>query len=319
MSDIPCIFTLDPKSHQLRPCRDSEVSRTVHDGTTYITTTDIQVFVSHPLLNLRTGGKEELWLTKDQHELYRRAGHQEIKHELDLHPRLFDLPEIGLPPERREGVIDDKAIEGHLRPGHVIGLTQDNGGHWWEGRGNFGYVMAYRTNPILKGKWHEPEVRFLRPWLRHISDDDMVMYSRTSQRDAAEVQLTLCNRKVAEAINDLGMWGHYFPDGKARTSVTAARKEASALRKKQVGQIKAATKDKLVSLKETAEKATDILDRVRKELVETQEGWKKDQGVIASLERKYAAQAAELLAAQNRLAELEDDLNPNRPFDLDRV
>jgi|SaaInlLV_10m_DNA_2_1039722.scaffolds.fasta_scaffold08498_4 hypothetical protein len=199
------------------------VSRVTLDDVEYITSADMNVYVSHHLFNLHTGVVEELWLTKAQMETYRQT-----RDFPKPNPRMFDLPEIGLPQE--SSTRTNKVVEGHLSPDSLTSVRQDKGGHWWAGERESQSIRPYMTEPIRKGNvLRRPELRFLFPHLSYLGPDDDVWYEEW-RAAGRRTRLTLCSHEVSKVVSSHGVWGHYFPKGKARTDVKVAGRQAAKYR-----------------------------------------------------------------------------------------
>ncbi len=215
---------------QMALTRAVPLHRTEHEGETFITASDMKVYISHPLLNLWTGETKELWLTQDQIDSYRERA---CGMEQELHPRMFDLPTLGLPTyqDLREARQKGKPkIEGWTGPSTCLSVVQDGGGHWWSGSIERSNIKHYfESNPM--GKFR-PVLRFAYPWLRYLGadGDEMMREPNYASRQGGERQIILCTDAVAGVIKEMGMWGLYSPKGEARHTPSRALKQMKILR-----------------------------------------------------------------------------------------
>jgi len=63
-------------------------------------------------------------------------------------------------------------------------------------------------------------------YLNCVGDDEVWVqpWGRSDRKD----RVTVCTHKVRKVIEDLGMWGHYYPKGEARFDEDLARQECLA-------------------------------------------------------------------------------------------
>jgi len=268
------------------------LARVEHEGQTFITASDMGVYISHPLLNLFTGKTEEIWLTKEQQDQYRVRNDEGAPHD-----RTFELPSIGLPNYTEIRQSTAPRIEGFTRPDSASRVIQDHGGHWWAGSVE---RMSVRPYYIRRGKHEPPQLAFLLPYLRYLGADDAelwvpVWHHRNDQKD----RLTLCTREVSKVIGEVGVWGFYYPQATARHDEALARKEAMKVAQSQVvafdtqmTALRQKLEDTNVQLK-TAEAALTVATR------------KADEAEAAL---STARLKQKLAAAEERCRELEADL-----------
>jgi len=269
------------------------VSRVTLEGVTYITSADLNVYVSYPLFNCHTGDVEELWLTAAQKQHFREA-----REFTPPPPRMFDLPKIGLPQNSRR---TKDSVDGHLSPGSLTSVRQDNGGHWWCGDSDSCSVRPYMTEPVkLEGVFKPPELRFLFPNLSYLGPDTEVWYNEW-RSEGQKTRLTLCSSDVAKIISSHGVWGHYFPKGKARIDVKLAGKQANKHRAGMVDY------DSMKLEVKAANKATEAAEQRWHEAMDRQNAADTDmRQTKGALERQIENQAAEIKQLTERLRDAEE-------------
>ena len=88
-------WTMRDNGYEVGHTHVKALCRNEHEGVVYITTTDLCVYVSFPMLNVISGKTEELWLTREQYKNFQSLSHaRELEDQ--PHPRLFELPKIGM-------------------------------------------------------------------------------------------------------------------------------------------------------------------------------------------------------------------------------
>lgn len=276
--------------------------RTEHEGQTYVTGSDMCIYISFPFLDLSTGITHELWLTKDQIQNF------EGTEKKALHPRTLYLPEIGLPTS------NSKSLHGFSSEGNHISVLQDGGGHWWAGSWNHQYVQSYWTHPLNeKGPFQKKELRFCFPHLIYLGTDEGPLWiQRWASKNIDKDLVTIATYEVQEAIKEVGVQGHYFPTGRARTNVALATKQAKALRKRLILGCQDQAKAQIQSAKEEVDKLTAALQtaqRDHQDIAREFQAYKDTQKVLMAQEK---AQAKTLKLREQRIAELEEELEELR-------
>ena len=314
------ICKLDTNGFEVQTCYDTALSRIEWEGVTYITSTDMVVYVSVPLLNLYTGKVSELWLNKKQFENHDR----QLRFEYEQpHPRIFQLPNIGLiRPPRSWGEND---LQGFTGPGSSIGVIRDNAGHWWAGAAIRHGAQAYKTE--------KQELRFVTPWITYLGDDEDCLLHDTSLFGTSGQfeKVTLCSYAVAEVLTETGMWKYYTPKGKAQTNATLARKEALAAKPRHLICLKEAAAEaaikanqKYADLKKTADTLEDLnsdlskqINAARLAVSDLKDSFKVAEQDLNDLRSTSSVHIAELEQ------KLEEALNPpaldDEKFNLNRV
>lgn len=217
-------------------------------GETLILASDHRVYQRFPLLYILDGTEHELWLTREQIDNFRPM---EVAKWGDPDPRCFDLANIGV--SKKE--LRQQTVEGWITPACTTAVMQDKKGGWWLG-GREGFVRPY----LVKHKRKLPEVRFLFPRAQYMGDDVQNLW-RTGWTNAdSKERLTICAREVQKVISEAGIWGHYFPKGKAMTDVGIAAKEVEAVRAKMVDPLKRKYRDAKNDIK-SAQAKIDLLTK----------------------------------------------------------
>lgn len=240
------IYVINSISSEVVTCHSTELCRNTLDGVTYITSTNLKVYISFPILDLHTGETDELWLDRKQHDHYRVPPHRHEK----PHPRMWGLPVIGLPRVPDRGL--KTRIEAFVGSALSMTIVQDGGGHWWV-TSDRPTVVAHVT--VVEGC---SELHFTTPWVQHIGPDNKEMWferEHFSSSNSAE-RVALCTRKVYHAITETGMVGHYFPMGKARKDPELATQQALTLKTKVIAGIQQ-------GLVVTSEKSKEELEKAR--------------------------------------------------------
>jgi len=293
-------FVLEPNQGLLVHSTSAKaLCRNDHEGVTYITTTDLGVYVSIPTLDLRTGKTEEVWLNRTQYEEFRRP----MSNSLPLNPRIFELPKIGIKKP------SNPPLDGYRDPYTMLGIIQDKGGHWWHGDMKSFTVRPYYVED-KSVPYRGPLLRFVMPWLQYIGNDTEHWWCRRWNNNEEKARITICTREVMKVISKLGVWGYYVPTGRARIDVTLARKEAERVRDNQVGSI-------LEQLEVAKAKILAVSSDLEKSIGDSA----KLQEQVASLTEKTEAAAAEKTTLLERIEqlrarceELEEQLQNNNPF-----
>lgn len=203
-------------------------------GQEHITANDFVVYTRYPLMDLVTGKHTELWRrnqvpTSGEREYPQRFDGWEVErseHCRKPHPRIFEVFEKKLLPTSCEG----ERLDGNITPGFVTGVVKDEGGHLWSGDLTRRTVRMYAERE--EGSFDEPQIKFITPYLSYLGvDGDEIWWTEHYRRNEADIKrrLTICNHAVRKLIEESGLWGHYFPEGKARTDVNVAAAEIQAL------------------------------------------------------------------------------------------
>jgi len=312
------VFELDNNQIEVRFHRGEALCRTEHEGIVYITSTEMKVYVSVPLLNLYTCVVDELWLTHEQVQGFRRSSYATPPQ--TPHPRTFDLPKIGLP---RVDDRDTDRIQGFTSASSSMDVVMDDGGHWWCG--------GSRRHPGARPYYQdgqERDLRFVTPWLDYLGvDGSELVAPQGAYRSNVLYKLTLCSYPVRTAIEAVGMWGHYFPEGEARIDPKLAREEALAIKPGIVEKIRLDSIDEtnvimenLADLTKSHQKTTILLDKANSQI-------EAFAILIEELETQLAQVKKDKSIANVRIAELEIELKEaleltppdDRTFSLDRV
>ncbi len=226
-------WVLQPNGFEIRHRTLTVFSVGVVGGREHITGSDFVVYTRYPLLNLFSG--EETFLYRpapipkegeypprfDGWEIARSDRHRAP------HPRTFKLAAEGLMPGQ-----DSSKIEGYIHPGYVTSVFKDKGGHLWSGDPTRNSIRMYTEHPAEGGYGVEPQIRFIMPYIDYLAEDgEEVWWTECYRRDEADIKkrLTLCDHAVCKAIEESGLWGYYFPEGKARTDVDLAKAELQAV------------------------------------------------------------------------------------------
>jgi len=288
----------------LQRCSETVVSRVDHKGQytegdcTFIVTDRMIVYRSHPLLNLFTGAVEEIWLTREQVETYRQNGFD--LHKKPPHPRLFDLPRIGL---KR-----DEQLEG-FNSSTVWTLAIDGEGHLWHGQTGELHARPYMHSFETSEKgWKPPELRFMYPHLSYIGPDTDEIWLTPWGEKGRKFRLTIASYKVRKALEPTGMLEHYFPQGKARTDEKLAVEQAEKLKVKILGDL-----EKTIAAR-TAD-AVEKMETALYDLKREEDAHKETKKLLVPRDEAYTRIAAEKSRLEKerdtllkRVRDLEDDL-----------
>ena len=295
--EVPVIFTL--RDNRLQRVYGGVITEVVKNGVKHIVADNLEVYVSHSVLNLYTGVEDELWLTADQHRDYK--GNQRSFPQ--LHERALKISEIG--------VRDTEQVLGWTLPAVSVEVFEDKGGHWWA-------VMDLMSDVKPYADPDTGETRFVRPRVHHLGDKKALWWGGLNSL----TRLTLCTPEIVDEIKALGMWGYYFPEGGARTNIDVARAECEALRDVQVVFEREKLEVRIKDLEGQMKTATDLL-----QVQLTQAEARAEKAEVRAKKAELRLEDALELRARGlkRIAELENEavrlglLNPGRPFDLEMV
>tara|TARA_Y100000310_G_scaffold164863_2_gene164611 strand:- start:5667 stop:6647 length:981 start_codon:yes stop_codon:yes gene_type:complete len=205
------------------------------EGREHVTANDFVVYTRYPLMDLITGEHTELWRaaqvpTKENEYPQRFDGWtvERAEHCRKPHPRTFEVFDKKLLPKA-----DSSRIDGNITPGYVTGVIRDKGGHLWSGDLARCSVRMYAVRK--EGTFDEPKIQFITPYLTYLGKDgDPIWWTEHWDRDGKAIKrrLTICDHAVRKLIEEAGLWGHYFPEGKARTDVEVAKVELQQVRER---------------------------------------------------------------------------------------
>lgn len=285
MDERPTAWVLD--KNRRTPRQTTEViatevetkDRFTGDTASLIVTDLMNVYSRFPLLNLFSGAKEEMWLTREQCEHFRTEGSE--LNRAAPNDRMFDLPALGLilPGSGKNALYGFAQATSY----HIL---MDGEGHIWHGRHDQASVRAYMHQTPQRSL----ELRFTYPYLSYIGPDEEEIWLHPWSDHKQKVRLTICTYIVHTVLEKLGMQNHYFPKGAARTDPGIAQTECKKMH--------AMMMDTLVKAKA---QATCDLEIAR--------------ATMAILDEKAIQSAKELTETKAALVEAEKNAAPANSFD----
>jgi len=264
-------------------CREVPVSRVTsplpghrgdQDGT-FIVTNEMNVYRSFPLLHVPTGNIEELWLTQAQVRAYQE--HQEPK---APHPRLFDLPKIGLKPAKNR----QEPLQG-FSGGTTFNIVFDNEGHLWHGSPEQ-HVSCY----LHKETNRTPVIRFFYPYMIYIGPDREDLWLARWGAAGEKERIYICTYAIHRAIEKAGLKSHYIPQGRARTSLKIATKQMAVAKARLIMDVDDKVDERTDQLRtEIDESKRDLLSEMNDHKVTLEKlAQKGDDATRIAQELKYA-------------------------------
>lgn len=269
-----------------------------------ILTDGVNLWKPYPMLNVFSGETWEIWLTHLQEQTFQKNAATYPAPD----PRVFDLAQIGFsnapqglislpsPDEKLVLPSEDQFLFGWTLISSRQPVLCDNNGVWWKMPSPSPSVLR-----MMPGVYLGPnqEMKFLYPMMSVLGTDPADLWVKT-RGNMLQTRITVATNDVAGVIHKAGMWGHYFPIGKAMRDPEVTRAEIEHYRGKMTGelttQIEVLTAEKAIlvgnasRLETIVQENQKLMDSLREDLRAT------EKRTEAALARAEAAEEALALA-----------------------